>query len=188
MKQSFAAAPLDSYAQQITNGIAMLGGAILLPVLFLYLSGLLFFTIGWFGPLIAVALALSLMVWLLLNYAVQPVTYEVGAESLTIRRRWSRAVVVTYDKVVAVSLANALSDTPRSGMRRSFNAGVFGYQGRFQLAPYGTVVFLATNRQRLVALARSTTDPLIISPERPSEFVEALRTALIRRADDDREA
>jgi hypothetical protein len=42
------------------------------------------------------------------------------------------------------------------------------------------VFFVATNRERLVALARRDRTPLLISPARPREFVEALRAALMK--------
>ena len=85
-----------------------------------------------------------------------------------------------FKDIIGVSTAAALADVPRFGLRRSFNAGVYGYQGPFQLDPYGAVFFVATNRERLVALARRGRPPLIISPARPRDFVEALRTALMK--------
>jgi hypothetical protein len=38
---SFNVAPLDPYAERITTGIAMLGGLLMLPALFLFLSQIL---------------------------------------------------------------------------------------------------------------------------------------------------
>jgi len=76
---------------------------------------------------------------------------------------------------------------PRFGLRRSFNAGVYGYHGPFQLDPYGAVFFVATNRERLVAIARRDKPPLIISPVRPREFVEALRETLMKLPEPDTE-
>jgi hypothetical protein len=46
---------------------------------------------------------------------------------------------------------------------------------------------MATNRERLVALARRDRTPLLISPARPREFVEALRTALMKLPEPDTE-
>ena len=175
---SYPVAPLDPYAERITSGIAMLGGVLMLPTLFLYLSGFLLSGVGVTGALITAAVALALAVWLVLNYAVQPSSYEIQAERILIRRRWARAMPVPFKEIVGVSTAEALADVPRFGLRRSFNAGVYGYQGPFRLDPYGAVFFIATNRERLVALARRERSPLIISPARPREFVGALRAAL----------
>ena len=178
---SFDAAPLDPYAEQITSGIAMLGGLVTLPALFLYLSGMLLSGVAVTGVVISLAVALALVVWLLLNYAVQPTRYIIQDKRVLIKRRWARAVPVPFEQIIGVSAAAALADMPRFGLRRSFNAGVFGYAGPFRLERYGAVFFAATNRERLVALARRDRPPLIISPARPRDFVEDLRDALSKR-------
>jgi hypothetical protein len=177
---SYPVAPLDPYAERITSGIAMLGGVLMLPALFLYISGFLLTGVGVTGAVITTAVALALAVWLVLNYAVQPTSYEIQADQVLIRRRWARAMRLPFKDIIGVSTAAALADVPRFGLRRSFNAGVYGYQGPFRLDPYGAVFFVATNRERLVALARRDRTPMIISPARPREFVEALRTALMK--------
>jgi hypothetical protein len=179
--QEFDVAPLDSYAERITSGIALLGGVLMLPTLFLYLSGLLFEGIAPTGALVSSATAAALAAWLLLNYAAQPTRYLIEADRLVIRRRWARAIRVPFKEITGVSPATGLADMPRFGLRRSFNAGVFGYQGPFRLAPYGAVFFVATNRERLIAAARATAPPLILSPARPRAFVDALREALVKR-------
>jgi len=184
---SYPVAPLDAYAERITSGIAMLGGVLMLPILFLYLSGFLLTGVGVTGAVITAAVALALAVWLVLNYAVQPTSYEIQAERVLIRRRWARAMPLPFKDIIGVSTAAALADVPRFGLRRSFNAGVYGYQGPFRLDPYGAVFFMATNRERLVAIARRDRTPLLISPARPHEFVEALRTALMKLPEPDTE-
>lgn len=183
-KQSFDAAPLDRYAEQITTGIAMLGGLLTLPALFLYLSGMLLSGVAVTGVVTTLAVALAITVWLLLNYAVQPTSYQIEDDRVLIRRRWARALPVPFKQIAGVSTAAGLADVPRFGLRRSFNAGVFGYQGPFQLERYGAVFFVATNRERLVALARIDRTPLIISPARPRDFVEVLRDALAKRPEE----
>jgi hypothetical protein len=182
---SYPAAPLDSYAERITSGIAMLGGVLMLPTLFLYLSGFLLTGVGVTGAVITAAVALALAAWLVLNYAVQPTSYEIETDRVLIRRRWARAMPLPFKQITGVSTAAALADVPRFGLRRSFNAGVYGYQGPFQLEPYGAVFFVATNRERLVALARRERSPMLLSPARPREFVEALREALIKRPEEE---
>src|SRR5215213_3128010 len=184
---SYPVAPLDPYAERITSGIAMLGGVLMLPTLFLYLSGFLLTGVGVTGAVITAAVALALAVWLVLNYAVQPTSYEIQADRVLIRRHWARAIPLPFKEILGVSTAAALADVPRFGLRRSFNAGVYGYQGPFQLDPYGAVFFVATNRERLVALARRDRSPLLISPARPREFVEALRAALMKLPEPDAE-
>lgn len=171
--QSFDAAPLDRYAERITTGFALLGGVLMLPALFSFLSG-----VRAAAVVIAVAIAAALAAFLFLNYAVQPTRYEIEAERLVIRRRIARRMIVPFSQMMGVSLATTMSDVPRYGLRRAFNAGVFGYEGPFDLEPYGNVFFAATNRERLVAIARIERTPLLVSPSRPQPFVDALREAL----------
>ncbi|MCU0493660.1 MAG: PH domain-containing protein [Chloroflexaceae bacterium] len=165
----FDVAPLDKYASRITIGLAYLGGLLMLPLLFAYLSNL-----RWGGLLTPVALALPLAIFLLLAYAMQPVAYIIEEERLLVKRRWFRPLEVPFSKISSVTLATHLGDVPRRGLRFAFNPGVFGYQGPFRLTPYGETFFLATNRERLVAVSRAPATPLIISPARPREFVAAL--------------
>ncbi len=165
----FEIAPLDSYAERITIGIAYLGGLLTLPLLFAYLSNL-----RWGGLLIPTAVAVSIALFLLLAYAAQPLAYIVEDDRLRIQRRWWRTLDIPFTRITGVSLAPALAGMPRAGLRFAFNPGVFGYQGPFRLDPYGEAFFLATNRERLVAVARQRTTSLIISPARPRAFMETL--------------
>jgi hypothetical protein len=165
----FEVAPLDVYAARITSGLAYLGGLLMLPLLFAYLANM-----RWGGLLIPTALALPLAIFLLLSYAAQPSAYLIEEKALVIQRRWWRALRLPLDAISGASLATNLADVPRRGLRFAFNPGVFGYLGPFRLAPYGETFFLATNRARLVSVARQGLPPLILSPARPREFIEAL--------------
>jgi hypothetical protein len=166
---SFDVAPLDSYAARITTGVAYLGGLLMLPLLFAYLANL-----RWGGLLVPSALALPLAAFLLLCYAQQPTAYLVDEQGLLVRRRWWRALRVSLVDISGVSAAPALQDMPRRGLRFAFNPGIFGYLGPSRLDPLGHVFFLATNRERLVAVARHHTVPLIISPSTPRAFIDTL--------------
>ncbi|NJN15114.1 MAG: hypothetical protein HC822_01805 [Oscillochloris sp.] len=165
----FETAPLDPYATRITIGLAWLGGLLTLPLLFAYLANL-----RWGGLLVPIALALPLALFLLLNYAAQASSYTIEPEALVIRRRWWRPLRVPLERISGVSSASPLSDVPKRGLRFAFNAGIFGYLGPFRLDPYGQVFFLATNRTRLVAVARDNKPPLILSPAKPRDFIQAL--------------
>ncbi|PDW02731.1 PH domain-containing protein [Candidatus Viridilinea mediisalina] len=175
--QSFAVAPLDPYAQRLTNGLAYLGGLLVLPLLFAYLANL-----RWEGLLVPIALALALALFLLLTYAFQPRAYVVEANQLVLRRRLWRSLRIPLDEISGASLAGSLADVPRRGLRFAFNAGIFGYQGPYRLDPYGEVFFVATNTSRLVAVARYGQNPLILSPDRPRSFVEALNEQRTQQA------
>jgi hypothetical protein len=78
-----------------------------------------------------------------------------------------------------------LASIPQRGLRFAFNPGIFGYQGPYRLAPYGEAFMLATNRERLVSLAREGRPPLIISPEQPRAFMNELTERLAGTTTDD---
>ncbi|GEM_PF-795611 len=179
----FEAATLDRYAERITTGIATIGGILMLPALFWFLSGILLYGVAVPGIVISSATGVALAVWLTLNYAVQPVSYIIKGDALLIKRRWVGAMRISLRDILGVSPAAALADVPRKGLRQSFNAGVFGYNGPFQLEQYGKVFFTATDRERLVAIARRDKMTLIISPARPRDFIETLREEIIRVAE-----
>lgn len=165
----FDVAPLDTYAERITIGVAYLGGLLTLPLFFAYLSNL-----RWGGLLIPLALAVPIALFLLLAYAAQPTRYTVESDKLVVQRRWMRALKIPFTSITGVSAVPELAGMPRVGLRFAFNPGLFGYQGPFRLAPYGEAFLLATNRERLVAIAREAAVPLIISPARPRAFMETL--------------
>lgn len=173
----FEAAPLDAYARRLTAGLAYLGGLLMLPLLFAYLANL-----RWEGLIVPVALAVAVAVFLLLTYGAQPRRYEIDAQHLVIRRRWLPAMRVPLTIITGASLASDLADAPRRRVRFAFNAGIFGYQGPFRLAPFGEAFFLATNLERLAAVGREGRPPLILSPARPRAFVEALNERRLQQA------
>src|SRR3954462_13446079 len=109
---SYPVAPLDPYAERITSGIAMLGGVLMLPTLFLYLSGFLLTGVGVTRAVITAAVGLALAAWLVLNYAVQPTSSTIETDRVLIRRRWARAMPVPFKDISGVSTAAALADMP----------------------------------------------------------------------------
>lgn len=176
-KIRFEAAPLDDYAARITSGLAYMGGILLLPPLFSFLSAI---RIG--GLIIPGALSLALLVFLLVCYCMQPLVYEVERDRVLVRRRFWPALKIPFSEIQAVSIAASMADLPRFGLRSAFNAGVFGYLGPFQLHPYGRVFFVATNSQRLVAIARYNKLPMLVSPLQSAAFIEALNRQRARSA------
>jgi hypothetical protein len=176
----FPAAMLDQYAERISTGIAMLGGVLMLPALFWYLSGIAVALGILSGILVCVGLALAMAVWLLLGYAAQPVSYRIAKEHLIIKRRWLRSLKTPLKDIAGVAPTGAFTDASRRGVRRALNFGVFGYHGRFQLAPYGQVYLAASNLAKIVAIARPNQPPLLISPDQPRALVDALREVLIK--------
>jgi hypothetical protein len=170
--QTFIVADLDPYARQVTSGVAYLGGLLALPLLFAYLAGL-----RWDGLTVPTALALALAVFLFFSYAGQARRLRIEAQQLVIERAVGPAIRLPYREISAVTAVAGMDDLMKRGTRWRFNAGVFGYQGPFSLAPYGRLNMLATDLTRLVAIARPGLPPLLISPQAPRAFVEALNLA-----------
>lgn len=174
LKHTFAVAPLDSYAERITTGLAYLGGLFMMPILFAYLGN-----IRWDGLLIPSTMGGLMALFLLLAYGQQPTSYDIDDRTLIVRRRWQQALRIPMNTISSVSFVPELAGIPNRGLRFAMNPGVFGYQGPFHLSPYGKAFFLATNRERLVAIARVERDtrtplpPLIISPAYPRALVDA---------------
>lgn len=165
----FPVAPFDPYTRWLTSGLAYVGGALLLPLLFALISNM-----RWFGLLIPTAVALAVGLFLLLAYAGQPLFYQITDEHLLVKRRWLWAIKVPLADITGVSLAPKLSGIPRVGLRFAFNPGIFGYQGVYYLLTTSRVFFMATNRERLVAVACLSAMPIILSPLRPQPFIESL--------------
>ncbi len=162
-------APLDTYAQRITMGVAYLGGMLMMPLLFAYLAN-----IRWYGLFIPTVFAFLLALLLSLAYASRPKMYVLEEKTLVIKRQWMPALRVPLDKITGVSPVVPLEDMLRLKLRFAFNPGLFGYQGPFELEPYGRVFFLATHRERLIAIVRPGAPPLILSPARPRAFIDML--------------
>jgi hypothetical protein len=172
-RMDFDVAPLDTYAERITMGIAFLGGILMLPILFAYISNM-----RWYGLFIPAVFALMLALFLTLTYAAQPTKYQIREHMLIVRRRWFRALKIPIASLTGTMLATPLAQLTQ--FRFAFNPGVFGYQGPFDLEPFGQVFFMATNRERLVAVSRFSAPPLILSPARPRAFIDGLTEHLIQ--------
>lgn len=169
----FRVSPLDQFAVRVTTIVSYIGGFFMLPLLFAYLSNN-----RWNGLYIPTSFAILLAIFLLLNYASQPTAYRIDPEHLVVRRRWFWAVRVPLVEITRVSQASALSNVPHTGLRFAFNPGVFGYQGPFYLAPYGSAFFLATDRAKLVSVSRRFASPLILSPDKPYDFIDSIMVKL----------
>ena len=171
--QIFDCAPIDAYAQRITQGFVFVGGTLTLPGLFLALSGLLTSQIAYYGAIVSGSVAAALLVFVWLAWAGMPLSLEIHADQLIIKRRWWRAIRVPYRTIEAITILNVATDLERSA--RAFNAGVFGYQGPFVSTRYGRLFCMVTDRDRTIAIARHHTPVLLVSPDQPSAFMAALR-------------
>jgi len=174
--QIFDCAPIDTYAQRVTQGFIFVGGVLTLPGLFLALSGLLSSPIAYYGALISGAVAAVFLVFVWISWAGMPTSLEIHADQLIIKRRWWRTIRVPYRTIEAVTVLNVATDLQRSA--RAINAGLFGYQGTFMSARYGRLFCMVTDRDSTIAVARHLSPILIVSPYQPSAFSAALRESI----------
>lgn len=174
--QIFDCAPIDSYAQRVTQGFVFVGGTLTLPGLFLALSGLVNYQIAYYGAIVSGAVAATLLVFVWLAWAGMPITLEIHADQLIIKRRWWRTIRIPYQSIEAITLLNVANDLQRSA--RAFNAGVFGYQGPFVSPRYGRLFCMVTDRDRTIVIARHQSTIFIVSPAQPSAFLAALRESV----------
>jgi len=175
MPQIYETAALDTYAQQITQGVVFVGGALTLPGLFLGLSGLLQYGYGMYGVLISAAVAATVLVYVWLAWAGMPVRLEIHADALHIKRRWWRRIKVPLTDIQAVT---RLVDFDIRRGRWGFNRGVFGYQGPAASERYGALFCMATDRERVVAVVRRGQRMLVVSPAQPAGFIYALQDVM----------
>jgi hypothetical protein len=175
MPQIYETAPLDTYTQQITQGVVFVGGALTLPGLFLGLSGLLQYGYGMYGVLISAAVAATVLMYVWLAWAGMPVRLEIHADALHIKRRWWRRIRIPLHEIKTVT---RLVDFDIRRERWGFNRGVFGYQGPAASQRYGQLFCMATDRERVVALVRPGQRMVLVSPAQPAGFIYALQDVM----------
>jgi hypothetical protein len=180
MPQIYESALLDSHAQQLTQRVVFVGGALTFPGLFLALSGLVRYEMAYYGAIASGILAaiLLLVVWWM--WAGQPAQLEVHADQLVIRRKWWRAIRVPFSQITAITRLPLTVEMRH--VRWATNVGVFGYQGVFISKLYGRYQCLATDRDCLVAISRTNGLLLVVSPFQPAVFVAAAREAISAKA------
>ncbi|MFM2033069.1 MAG: hypothetical protein RLZZ297_1834 [Chloroflexota bacterium] len=177
--QTTVFAPLDEHCQRVTQGVITVGGIATLPALFLSLSGRFESDIGLYGAVLSAVVAGVFLVGIGVAYAAMPVSLELGADALVVRRRWFRPIVVPYTHIEAVTTMPVGNDWHSEGW--ALSAGLFGYQGRYRSTRTGRCMAIATDRDRMVAIARRDAPMLVVSPLLPHACVNALREQLAKK-------
>jgi hypothetical protein len=180
MPQIYESALLDNHAQQLTQRVVFVGGALTLPGLFLALSGLVRYEMAYYGAIASGVLAaiVLLVVWWM--WAGQPAQLEVHADQLIIRRKWWRATRIPFTQITAITRLPLTVEMRH--VRWATNVGVFGYQGVFISKLYGRYQCLSTDRDCLVAISRTNGLLVVVSPFQPAVFVAAAREAISAKA------
>jgi uncharacterized membrane protein len=176
MPQIYESALLDSHAQQMTQRMVFVGGALTFPGLFLALSGLVRYEMAYYSAIASGVLAAVLLLVIWWMWAGQPAQLEVHADQLVIRRKWWRAIRVPFSQITAITRLPLTVEMRH--VRWATNVGVFGYQGVFISKLYGRYQCLASDRDCLVAISRTNGLLLVVSPFQPAVFVAAAREAI----------
>lgn len=180
MAQIYESALLDPYAQQMTQRLIFVGGALTLPGLFLALSGLVRYEIAFYGAVVSGLLSAFVLCITWWMWAGQSTQLEVHADQIVIRRKWWRDIRVSFAQITAITRLPLTVEMRH--VRWATNVGVFGYQGLFISKLYGQYQCLASDRDCLVAISRINGLLLVVSPFQPAVFVAAVREAISAKA------
>jgi hypothetical protein len=121
-------------------------------------------------PVARWALALPLLL-VLATWALAPRAVAIGGGELRVERNAWPSVVLPLGRVRQVG---ELPPTAVSSAVQTIgNAGVFGYFGRYRSAALGPFRLYARRRDGMVAV-RTDEELLVVAPERPEAFVDAL--------------
>ena len=144
----------------MSPAIKVITGLVLVMIASMLLIAVKFGALLWGSALLA---AVTLFCYL---YA--PIAYELTGDELTVRFRLGRKV---FPAVTGCSTLNA---RPPMGLRLWGNGGLFAAMGIFWNQAYGVYrAYLTSARYQDYVLVETRTQKVLISPEKPAEFVEA---------------
>jgi hypothetical protein len=165
---AFAAA-WDRRLTRLTWGVGGLTAAGTLAVIVLALS----VEAGPRARAVMLAAALAPLATLALAALLAPRGYSIEASSLRIERRLGSTAI----PFASIRRVEPLPAERLAGAWRVFGtAGLFGYFGRFRSRPLGSFRMYATRSDGYVLVEAD--QPVVLTPDRPTEFVAELRRRL----------
>lgn len=79
-----------------------------------------------------------------------------------------------------IAKCSIVSKKEMSGTYRTFgNGGLFGYTGYFRNTKFGNMRWFATQRKNYVLIEKSNGKKIVITPDIPEDFIEALNNLCI---------
>lgn len=109
----------------------------------------------------------------LLVLGLSPRGYEVNREELVIRRLFGK-VVIKRSSIVGLDI---IQHKDISGAVRTFGVGgLFGYFGKFYNKQFGSMKWYATRLDTPVMITTIDNVKIVVSPDQPVRFGEALRS------------
>lgn len=108
----------------------------------------------------------------LMAWALRPVNYRVTSSELIVYRVLN-SVHISLNSIVS---AEMIDSSRISWSVRTFGVGgLFGYYGRFRNADLGPMVWYATRRDQPVLIRTLQNQQIILTPDEPAQFLEAIR-------------
>ena len=125
-----------------------------------------------FGALIIFNFILPLAIFLLITYLMclllKPLSYEITADKLIIRRL-IKSVHINRSDIVSLKL---IDKSAISGSIRTFGVGgLFGWFGKFANNQLGSMTWYLTRRDKLVLIIKKDSKKILISPDEAEAFV-----------------
>jgi len=124
------------------------------------------------------AAGLAMFLWAVFLFIwgfYRPRRFEVGPDGLTIHWPWRRRFI----PAALVLNVQRVSRAHLGWMIRTFGAGgLFGGFGQFYSRRLGHLAVYVSSHRDLVLVDLARARSLLISPDRPDEFVEAVRAAI----------
>jgi hypothetical protein len=114
------------------------------------------------------------IVTLLLSAALAPRRYTVGAAGVAVER-WLGSVRIPRASIRGVEILGG--DAFKGAVRTFGVGGLFGFYGRFRSPRLGPFRLYACRSGPAVAI-RTVNDLVVVTPDRPEDFVAAVLTAM----------
>ncbi|HEX9981377.1 MAG TPA: PH domain-containing protein [Flavobacterium sp.] len=153
-------ASLDNTARAVTGAITVLFLSIIFVPLLNHDDG---------GFHIVISLFLFIVYGI--SYGLHPAGYIIENEKLIVKRP-ALNVVILRDMIVSAQLPEPKTVT--RALRTFGVGGLFGYYGQFYNSMFNTMTWYLTRTDRVVLLTLSDGKKIVISPDEPEAFIEAL--------------
>ncbi len=121
---------------------------------------------------VIVILNIFILILFISFFILRPTGYSINESVIIVNR------LILPFKINRKEIANCsiVSKDEMSGTYRTFgNGGLFGYTGYFRNTKFGNMRWFATQRKNYVLIEKSNGKKIVITPDIPEDFIEALK-------------
>ena len=122
-----------------------------------------------------IAVAVFEIISLILVAIFAPGHYLLNSSSIKIRRIVGY-IDIPIDSITSIEMLD--KDTTKGSIRLMASGGFFGFFGRFRSPALGAYLVYATRSDHLVLIRRKDAIPVVLSPDDPEGFIEAVNNLL----------